>query len=70
MPRGDDVPDRRRGREDESSFWRRATALRTRLRLRSSAQTFPDAEEVRNGRVLITKTMKELEAMADEDEPQ
>jgi antitoxin YefM len=40
--------------------------------LRSSANAarlMTAADEVRRGRTLVTKTMEELEAMADEDEP-
>lgn len=35
----------------------------------NAARLMTAAEEVRSGRTLITKTMEELEGMADEDEP-
>jgi antitoxin YefM len=36
----------------------------------NAARLMTAAEEVRSGRTLITKTMEELEDMADEDKPQ
>lgn len=36
----------------------------------NAARLMTAAEEVRSGRNLITKTMEELEGLADEDEPQ
>jgi len=35
----------------------------------NAARLMAAAEEVRSGRTLITKTMEELEGMADEDKP-
>jgi len=35
----------------------------------NAARLMTAAEEVRSGRTLITKTMEELEGMADEDKP-
>lgn len=36
----------------------------------NAARLMTAAEEVRSGRKLLTKTMEELEGMADEDKPQ
>jgi antitoxin YefM len=36
----------------------------------NAARLMTAADDVRRGRKLLTKTMEELEAMADEDEPQ